>query len=1228
MASLVLTAVSASAATAGSASFASMLAPQLASMAVNYAAGAALSKPAKRHMEGARLEDLAVQTSTYGRSIAHVYGTARIAGNVIWAMPIREIATTSTVRSSGGKGGSRRRTQTVSQTNYSYTVTLAIAICEGPITRLERVWADAKQLDVSQGTFRFYHGSESQLPDTVIEAVEGLGRAPAYRGLSYVVIEDFPLGDFGNRIPNFSFEVTRQLAQPESQTAPLEERIRSIILLPGSGEYVLDPTIQTKIDGAEIGGVWQQQGFQKTINRNTLSGKADVLVALDQMQQSLPNLEWVGIVVNWFGTSMDMAQCEFYPAVEYRTSTVVSPNPWQVAGYTRDNAYLMSVENNTLRYGGTPDDGSLLRLIQELKARGYKVFLYPMPLMDVPNKPWRGHLTGTAGHVGNFFSRSNGYRRFILHYAALVGNSVDAFAIGSEMRGITSIHAGGGNFPAVTELVSLAGAVKALVGAACKVTYAADWSEYHHTDGGWYHLDPLWASPHIDVVGIDAYFPLTNKAQPEITTQDIRDGWQSGEGYDWFYTDVARTQTQPLAPAYAWKNIDWWWKNPHINPNSQVTPWVPQSKPIWFTEFGFASVDGTTNQPNVFVDPSSSENFLPRFSRGRVDFPAQRMGIAATEAMWENSPMVSRRFLWAWDARPYPAWPDLRDVWADGANWVTGHWVQGKLGKTYLAGIVAHLLRQTGLPTSSIDVSALTHIVDGFVVPQRTTLRALLEQLQLAYGFELRESAGILYAILRGKGSVRTLSVDTMLPLQTQDGKSTSLLIEREESSNLPARLEVRYLDRLQDYGTSIQSAMRHDTIARDTEQISLSLVLSETVAQTLAEQWLYSRWIARTRFQFQLPIAHADLEVGDSVVLQSPSVSEQVCIQKIHVGRPGVLRIEAVSEQSQQYDYYLPPRNAASTAPKRLAHTIGRLLDLPSMPNSIDDTPRFTLAAIGDASSWPGAVFLRENPANGEPEILASVNQAATMGSALQVLAAGPTTHWDEKSTLEILLMGDGSIESATRLAVLNGANAALVGDEVIQFAQATALGNGRYRIAGLLRGRLGTEAATTTHRVGERFVLLDATLMELPMSIEEVGFTRRYKAVTYGQTESEVSGFDASFSARSLVPLSPVHLRAMRLTSGDVQLSWVRRARIHAGWRDLVDVPLDEANEQYQLQIVQGTTLRRTVSVNSPEWLYTAAQQTSDFGALPNGFTLRVAQISPRVGLGYAQEQPFIFS
>jgi hypothetical protein len=154
-----------------------------------------------------------VQTSTEGASLPIVYGTMRIAGNVIWSTGLTEKKKKNkTGGGSGGGGGS--------YTTYSYSTDCAVALCEGTITGVRRIWADTKLIyDVgsnatletlqasAKNNIRFYTGSETQLCDPLIQAVEGTDLA--YRGTAYVVFEDFQLADYGNRLPNFSFEVVK-----------------------------------------------------------------------------------------------------------------------------------------------------------------------------------------------------------------------------------------------------------------------------------------------------------------------------------------------------------------------------------------------------------------------------------------------------------------------------------------------------------------------------------------------------------------------------------------------------------------------------------------------------------------------------------------------------------------------------------------------------------------------------------------------------------------------------------------------------------------------------------------------------------------------------------------------------------------------------------------------------------------------------------------------------------
>lgn len=215
------------------------LAVVVISTAVSVAITALTAKNTYLNSENNKVDDLAVQTSDYGNMIPILYGTMRFAGEIIWCDEIKEHIKTTT-SSSGGKGGGGKVKSTT--TEYTYTVSLAILLCEGVINSISRIWADSDgAIDISKATYySIYYGTEEQLPDPFIESIEGVGKVPAYRGLAYVVIKDFLLSNYGNRIPNFTFEVLRNNI---SKNSKLEDKITNMVIIPGSGEFIFDTNV-------------------------------------------------------------------------------------------------------------------------------------------------------------------------------------------------------------------------------------------------------------------------------------------------------------------------------------------------------------------------------------------------------------------------------------------------------------------------------------------------------------------------------------------------------------------------------------------------------------------------------------------------------------------------------------------------------------------------------------------------------------------------------------------------------------------------------------------------------------------------------------------------------------------------------------------------------------------------------------------------------------------------
>jgi hypothetical protein len=247
-----------------------------------YAIDQALFGP-RRATKGPRLSDLEVQSSTEGAAIPRVYGRMRLAGQIIWATDFEEVSSTER---QGGKGGPR-----VSTTEYSYFANFAVGLCEGPIARIGRIWADGKLLDQSLYTIRVHTGDEEQLADSLIVAKEG--EAPAYRGTAYVAFERMPLENFGNRIPQLAFEVFRPVAG-------IEEHVKAVCVIPGSTEFGYDPLVVSRSDGP---------GVTRAENAHASRDESDWTVSIDELTALCPNLEWVTLVVAWFGDDLRAGSC-------------------------------------------------------------------------------------------------------------------------------------------------------------------------------------------------------------------------------------------------------------------------------------------------------------------------------------------------------------------------------------------------------------------------------------------------------------------------------------------------------------------------------------------------------------------------------------------------------------------------------------------------------------------------------------------------------------------------------------------------------------------------------------------------------------------------------------------------------------------------------------------------------------------------------------------------------
>ncbi|MBY6055375.1 glycoside hydrolase/phage tail family protein [Leisingera daeponensis] len=1294
-----------------------------------------------QRIDGARLDSLTVTTSTEGSVIPRVYGRSRVGGNIIWATDFREEITETT--QGGGKGGG----PSVTSTTYNYYASFAVALCDGPITGIGRIWADGDLMDLENATYRVYLGTEDQSPDTFISSKMGADQTPAYRGTAYIVFEELHLEAYGNRLPQISVEVFRPVVTDDTA----EGMVRSVTMIPGAGEFVYATTSVTQDEG---------DGETAGQNTNARADRADFLEALDALQASAPNVESVSLVVSWFGDDLRAGEISLRPGVEYEAKD--TSIAWSVNGVDRENAYLVSQDiDGRPVFGGTPADFSVVEAIQEIKARGLRVTFYPFVLMDVPSTntlpdpysdngattgqaafPWRGRITCSpaAGYAGTpdktaaaatqvaaFFGdaaasdfeayfpiigyrtyqvrvedlletvtepvyaeesgiRYTGpaewsYRRMILHYAHICASAggVDTFLIGSELPGITTVRDGAGSYPAVDALVDLAADVSGILGAGTDISYAADWTEYfgHQPSDGsgdvYFHLDPLWASANVDFIGIDNYMPLSDwrdgfehldaQAWPRVYDRDyLQSNIEGGEGFDWYYANPADRTAQVRTPitdgalgkpwVFRYKDLRSWWSNQHYNRPGGVesgtpTAWTPQSKPIRFTEFGCPAIDRGANQPNVFYDPKSSESAVPFFSRGWRDDAMQRAYIEATLDYWAQSannpdsavyaaPMVdlSEASLWTWDARPYPTFPALTDAWSDGGNWHLGHWANGRVGAASVRGLVRELCERAGMAPEEIDVSGLYGHVEGYSMTTLESARASISVCAAHFGFDATESMGVIRFAMRGAAPTATVTVDDLV--EGEGGEPFE--IERGQETELPQALKWTVLRSDEEYDqVSVEARRRTVSSARITSE-SIALVVPPEEAERRVNRSLMERWVGREAIAFSLPPSRVDLDPMDVVTLS-------------HDGRAYDFRLQAIGDGeartahgilSDRAAYDLPPgrsRDSRISARDVYGPPSATFMNLPQLRE--DQLEHQPLLAVY-ARPWPGSMAVYKSPELDGYNLLASTSARAKMGVTASTFPAGPVSRWDDASEL-LVDMGADTLTGVTDAAALSGENVFAVEVsngvwEVFAAARADLVSPGQYRLSRMLRGLRGTEDTMADDLpAGAQVVVLSAsTVRALPIDPVEVGLQLNWLVGPASKPISDDAYLSRSFIplGRGLRPFSPAQVqqpyRTPR-TSSDLTISWIRRSRslVADNW-EVAEVPLSEETESYEVDIMNGATVLRTLTSSSPSVVYTAGNQTSDFGSLlgpGDSLDIRIYQISTTYGRGAPLSETLIF-
>lgn len=575
----------------------------------------------------------------------------------------------------------------------------------------------------------------------------------------------------------------------------------------------------------------------------------------------------------------------------------------------------------------------------------------------------------------------------------------------------------------------------------------------------------------------------------------------------------------------------------------------------------------------------------------------------------------------------------------------------GASGTSTLAAIVRKLANVSGLVEGEdYDVSGIEGIsVPGYIADKMIESRKLIEPLIEFFQVTVAEIDHRLIFTTRQTTPIDTINEDQLI------AGSPAFKRERAEEKTLPRKYEVRYLDRDQEHRPGIQSAVRPlypepTTGSQSTETFELAVSMSATPAKQQTEKLLYSSWIERVGYDFNLPQRFLQYTVGDVVTfVQASGYSSMIMFDQISVGANFQMKMHSIEQSAGQYvstaigkggsTFDMPLTLSVPSEPFFLDIPLLQDADQTATPGiSISYWAAGTYSFISDA--WPGAEMFRSYD-NFSFERKDSTLLPAVWGSTISVMPVVDPHAIDYDSTLDVsVATGIDQLVSVTVEEMLDGKNRAVIihqdgTSEIISYANVTLLSDTTVRLDTFLRGRRGTDTQLAGAGFSDQIIFLSdgddqdtANYTYFGSGVAETlaaTDNQYYKVVTRGLDPQEVAGVQFTYTCADLKPYAPVNLEAVEIEStGDLTLRWTRRTRIGGGLTDDGVVPLNEEAEAYSIDIYDptGTTITRTLTSSTPEVLYPVADVTSDYGATPVEIIFAVYQLSAAVGRGFGQK------
>lgn len=1128
--------------------------------------------------------DGTLATSAYGNFIPILYGQGRFPATVIWNTDI-------TVKKHGiGKGG---------QSTNSYYQSAAFAFCNGP-ARLLKVWLDGKLFydltsinptELTKFKFygRIYGGTEDQMPDPtmtdwVSKNAEPPNGNPAYRGLCYIMFQQVDLIHFGNRMPNVT----------ASWATDFQENIihTEMHFLSDDVSDVYSETTGlgagTGIDWATFRLYWvTSDGSVRVFDMMT--GACIKASTFDDLWGAFPEPTWL----------MKPDTGAYFPT--YSAGVTQGGNLYiatKAAGYpTYDPGLILTIDPGTLRV------------------------INSMPNREIPN-PWKMVpfqlvsvlaeapvdlllLIDVSGRV-SFINPQTGAQSAIMQVGWAGIDTTTTAVIGKQdtLMGTVDIwflnsnflfDSDGGLYIYKTVINGADPSAAAIWTTQEALLHASDFGVTTPHHSGMQDLNGVY-DPADDTLIISAGFV----ALAEYT---VGAGTSAGRAIKWFASG-----------------------------DNGIVIWISPREAVWSNSI----THYYTNDAGIIGNGDSGNNYWVTAS-----------GSGTIDGAFHAAPAFPTGFILGYNS---------------GLNAMvsysgTGHGIFGDLNIIYLqrvapgdvavAAILTDLCMRAGIEQAAIDVSGVTATTVGYSITEEKSYGAAVNDLCQTYQIDMTESDYKLKFVQRGNAPVVTIPQADLGPIDQDPSHYWEQ--KRAQEQEMPLQLNVKYADPDLDFQPGASYAKRialpvPTIYSRRVKSVDLPVAIRNNDARHVAESWLYTMWAERDTYKTMLGQRYLYLDPTDNVTVNFASGDHVTArITTTDIGDNYSLKLDLSSEDETTYVVSSSPGALVSYQPQTITQTA--FIDLlqfnvPLLQDSDDlggASMRIYWAGGPTAPLSSSASASLYQSLNGDAwPLYADADMFADWGTTAEALGSTVAAFsTDYVNTLTFnLALGSTSPVGCTYFDMMNGANPALVGGEIIQFQNVVENADGTYTIDTLLRGRRGTEWAVGTHQVGEHIIFLELGAIQpgkLALSLRSQ--VTLWKLVPAGRFIDSTPADSFAYRGFDLMPYAPVNAKRT-LSGGNLLLTWIRRTRIGGLLIDGTDTaPLNEGSEQYEVYLldsggalanfdptVPATYRRAFLGLTSSSVTYTATQMAADgFDITLSTLFAVIYQISAVVGRGF---------